>query len=107
MTGTVVKFRTVSYLPNSIEEVTLEPRAYATNDWDVIYKGEFIGKVGKYQGTIDTKISGSRLVHRGVRRTLWNYATPRPANGPRAVGQGLYEYPSRAQCLRQLLMSHR
>jgi hypothetical protein len=33
--------------------------------------GTMLGIIGEYEGTIDTKLPGSRLVRRGKRRTFW------------------------------------
>lgn len=81
-------------------EFTLKPRQFGRDDWEVFLPdGTWLGTVGRYTGSIDTKIAGTRLRHEGVRRTLWSYLRP----GSRYT---MFEQESRAECLRRLYREH-
>lgn len=93
-----VKMRRVSYDPDSVMEVTLRPHQFMRDDWEVYIDGTWIGTVGKYMGTLDRPISrGSRIVHRGKRRTLWHF------KGTSEHSRSLFGYESRAEAIRGLL----
>lgn len=81
--------------------VHLIPHQFARNDVEVyLPDGTWLGTVGRYTGSIDTKIKGTRLRREGVRRTLWSYRT---AHGSLYSMNG---QTSRADCIRHLLDSH-
>lgn len=79
---------------------TLKPRKFGTDQWEAFTPdGTWIGTVTRYTGSIDTKISGTRLRHEGVRRTLWAYCRP-------GSNYTMWEQVSRADCLRRLFREH-
>lgn len=98
-TPKVIRLRRWSWDPASDFEAELRPcRTWdgsPADDWEVYVAGKWVGTVGKYTGSIDTKIRGTRLRRQGVRRTLWHEARP----GQRAM----YECVSRAEAIRRLL----
>lgn len=87
-------------------EVVLVPRkhyteAYKDKEHDVHLPdadgnpGVWLGSVEKYEGSIDTKIKGTRLRHEGKRRTLWKKQGP-------GETRGSYQHESRAEVIRSL-----
>jgi len=82
-------------------EFTLKPQQFGSDSWEAFTPdGTWIGTVTRYTGSIDTKISGTRLRHQGVRRTLWAYKRP-------GSQYTMWEQESRAYCLRRLYTEHK
>lgn len=86
--STTITLRKLSWQPDSTVEVTLTPAAHG-DAWDVTYKGQGIGCVGRYTGSISSKVKGTRFRRTGKPRTLWSSTSPateanphpRPLNG--------------------------
>jgi hypothetical protein len=80
--------------------VLIQPTQFGIDEIEVyLSDGTWIGTIGKYTGTLDRKIKGTRLRHIGKRRTLWHY------NGT-GDGRAMYGQTSRADCIRSLIRNH-
>lgn len=82
-------------------QVDLIPHEFASDEWEVyLPDGAWIGTVGRYTGSLDRKIKGTRLRHPGKRRTLWY------VQGTHKHSRPLYGQVSRADCTRVLIRDH-
>lgn len=76
--------------------VTLRPRRYGSDEWEVYAEGAWVGTLSRYTGSLDRPTGpGNRLRRPGKRRTLWACTDP---DGFRRNQQY-----SRADCIRILL----
>lgn len=94
--------RTVTLRPRFFDNdqvtVVLRKRHSYTEHYDtgdeVYYKGEWIGTVKGYTGSLDRKAGRLRIP--GKQRRLWTYQTP-------GDSRGMYGQVSRADCIRYLI----
>lgn len=50
--------------------------------WEVSLDGEVRGYVASYEGTVDKKAPGSRIVHSRTYKTMWSYVKVRKEGMP-------------------------
>lgn len=86
-------------------EVTLHPHRTFTDTWEVyVWESptnplvlKWVGTIGRYTGSIDTTIKGTRLRRPGKQRVLWHTRSTHEQD------RSVYERVSRAEAIRWLL----
>ena len=85
---------------DATHEVDLIESKFGNDEWEVyLPDGTWIGTVGRYTGSLDRRIAGTRLRHPGKRRTLWHEQGT-------SYDRAFYGQVSRADCIRTLIREH-
>lgn len=97
-----IRLRRYSWDPDELVEVELVPDKYTPDRrWEVRQGDAVLGTVGRYEGSLDRKIMGTRLRQPGKRRTLWS------SKNPERDARTNHSYTSRAEAIRDLFNHQR